>query len=137
MKFAPVPAAGIFSVAVMAPAIPFVAMFDRRSPLIGGLVMVLICAILFCLFWAGARLSKRPHTVMSLVLAILVTWSFVFATNSLSKQFFATVAYAGWITELLQFAFVFLTAWQPTKKASATDATGNDSSAVSLEEPER
>ncbi len=74
--------------------------------------------------------TKRPHTVMSLALAVLGTWTFVLATNSLSKQFFANVAYVGWVTELLQFAFVFLTAWQPAANVSASAVTGDDNAAA-------
>ena len=123
MKFAPVRAAGIFSVAVLAPAIPFIAMFGRRAPSTVALVVALSCAIVFCLFWAGARVAGRPHTPTSLVSVILVTWSFTFATNGLGKHLSASIPYADRIVELLQFMFVFMAAWQMAPKARTSAAT--------------
>jgi uncharacterized protein (DUF486 family) len=129
MKFAPVRAAAIFAVGAFAPAIPFVVMFARRAPT-AALTLLLICAVVFCLFWAGARLGGRPHTVKSLVLAILVTWSFSFSTYGLSKQLFANVAYANRLVELLQFVLVFLMAWRSAPKVpTSAVADGGDAAA--------
>lgn len=110
MKFAPARAAGIFALALMAPPILAVAIFARSAPL--ALSIVLICPIAFCVFWAGARVAGRQHTVKSIALAVLITWSFTYSTNGLSKQLFASVPYAGWIDVLLQFVFVFMVAWR-------------------------
>lgn len=110
MKFAPVRAAGIFTLALTIPPILAVAIFARSAPLALGIV--LMCPIAFCVFWAGARVAGRPHTVKSIALAALITWSFTYSTNGLSKQLFSGISYADWIDVLLQFVFVFMVAWR-------------------------
>lgn len=125
MKFVPIRAAGIFTSALAAPAILAVAILLRSVPF--ALALMLICPIVFCVFWAGARFAGRPHTVKSITLAVLITWTFTSSTTGLSKQLFAGVAYADWIEVLLQFVFVFMVAWRFAPKVPASaEISGGD-----------
>jgi|SRR5580704_1824691 hypothetical protein len=117
MKFTPVQAACIFGAAMALPTIPFVLLFAGRAPRAAAIALgaLVVSAILF---WMGARLAKRPHTVKSLILAILGTWSFSYATAGLAKDFFpAATDYH--IVAVLEAAFVFLIAWRLAPKAPA------------------
>ena len=134
MKFQPLRAAGIFFVGRLALAAVIMAIlglgwpFERGSILlVWALVANLIGAILF---WAGARIAGRPHTVTSLLSAIWATWTFVCATNFLNKEFLADVTYAAPIIALLQFAFIFMMGWWSAPRIRASPAAqGTDTPA--------
>jgi hypothetical protein len=115
MKFAPFRAAGIFLVAMLVPTIPFMLEFAQRALSDVGLLVgsQLISGILF---WAGARIARNPHSVKSLAVVVLGTWSFNYATTGLARDVFADVSYAKQITIVVQLAFVFLAAWRLAPK---------------------
>jgi len=126
MKIAPIPATGIFLVAMLVPTIPFIIIYGRRVPSATELIlgMVLLSA---ALFWAGARLARRPHTLKSLAFVILLTWSFNYAINGLQKDLLDVVAYADQFIEVISLAFVFLAAWRLAPKTHmSTSNDGND-----------
>jgi hypothetical protein len=115
MKIAPIRAAGIFLVAMLVPTIPFILEFAQRTPRDVGLLVgsQLISGILF---WAGARVARDPHSVKSLAVVVLGTWSFNYATTGLARDLFPDVSYAKQITMVLQLAFVFMAAWRLAPK---------------------
>jgi hypothetical protein len=115
MKFAPFRAAGIFLVAMLVPTIPFILEFAQRAPSDVGLLVgpQLISGILF---WAGSRVARDPHSVKSLVLVVLGTWSFNYATTGLARDLFPDFSYAKQITMVIQLAFVFMAAWRLAPK---------------------
>jgi hypothetical protein len=111
MKFAPFRAAGIFLVVMLVPTIPFVLEFAQHAPWEVGLLVgpQLISGILF---WAGARVARDPHSVKSLAVVVLGTWSFNYATTGLARDLIPDVSYAKQVTMVLQLAFVFMAAWR-------------------------
>lgn len=111
MNFSPFGAAVIYSVALLAPGIAIIPLLGKHAPTTTTWVLLEapICA---ALFWTGARIAGRPHTVVSLVLAVLGTWSFILATNGLTKQFYPGHDYIDHAVSVVQLAFVFIVAWR-------------------------
>jgi hypothetical protein len=117
MKFAPLRAASIFFVAMLVPVTPYILEFARRAPLYAGSLIgsQLISGILF---WAGARVARDSHSVRSLALVLLGTWSFNYATTGIIRDLFSDVSYANQIKLVIQLAFVFMAAWRLVPKVT-------------------
>ena len=124
MKLSPTRAASIYFATFLAAAILVTALLGRRALLPVGSVLVagLISATLF---WAGARVAGRPHSIRSLISAILITWSFTYATNGLGNGFYADIGIM-----VIQFAFVFMVAWRFAPKIRSSAASAGDDAPV-------
>jgi hypothetical protein len=125
VKFASVRAAGIFTLVQMGlPALVF-SIYLRSASLAFG--AIILCPIVFGAFWAGVRITGRPHTIGSLASAIFGTWTFNLASYQLIKLLFDGVSYADWVAGLLQLGFVFLVGCRSSpKKLILPRANGGD-----------
>ena len=118
MEFGPLRAACVFVAVTFAPVIALVAVGWIRGAgmLIGLLVAAVMVGVVFSL---GAKLARRPHRVKSLLICILLSWSFSSSLGGLQSIFHFDHGLApNLIVGLLEIAFVFAVAWRLPPRAS-------------------
>jgi len=115
MTFAPVQAASIFCAALFLPAVPFIYMRSSAQPWVVSLDVGASAIVCAGLFWAGARLAARPHTLKSLALAVLITWIVSLSAGELGKLH--PSVYDPYTVTALKLVPVFLAGWQLAPKA--------------------
>jgi hypothetical protein len=116
MTFKPMRAACIFGASLLLPLAFFLVLIRPAAGIVG--LMLGLVALSAALFWAGARIAGRAHTLKSLLRSILAIWVFSFSTAGLGRQFPGMVE--DYIVPLLQFAFVFAASWLMVPRVHAT-----------------
>ena len=70
------------------------------------------------LFGFGARLAPAPHRIKSIVMAVLLTWTFSYSLDVLSSYIpFGSEIVEGMVAAAFSFTFVFLVGWRLAPRA--------------------
>jgi hypothetical protein len=112
MKFQPIRAATIFSLAVSLPLLLATSVI-LSWPRIVIAAAAVGAAATWALFFLGAKAARRPHTPKSIIFADLLTWVFTYSTSGMATHFAPNGG--PWLDVSLfgvSLAFIFLAGWR-------------------------